>query len=114
MRRTPLFFECTSLVKRRMPRKRDVRQCRQPETLIMGIDMFSMGIAQVTLFPSRPCRHPNLYRLILMVPGLNDNNSRSLKRRMSVENHLKGSRKQVQKIPFDLRGVSLTGCGARQ
>ena len=53
------------------------------------------------------CRHPNLYRLIHMVPGLSDKNSRSLIRRMCVENHLESSRKRVQKLPFNLRGVCL-------
>ncbi len=48
-----------------------------------------------------------------MVPGLSDDNLRSLIWRMCVENHLESSRKRVEKLPFNLMGERPFGGSAR-
>ena len=48
-----------------------------------------------------------------MVPDLNDDNLRSLIKRMCVENHPESSRKRVEKLPFNLVGVCPFKSGAR-
>ena len=57
-------------------------------------------------------RHSNLYQSILMVPGLSDDNSRSLIWQTCVENHLESSRKRIKKLSLNLRGMRLIYSGA--
>ena len=76
--------------------------------LLLAFDLWCL---KATKLKEGYCRHPNLYRLILMVLDLNDDNLRSLIRRMCVKNHPESSRKRVQKLPFDLRGVRPIWCG---
>ena len=59
------------------------------------------------------CRHPNLYRSIIMVLGLNDDCSRSLLWQKCVENHLESSRKLIKILSLNLRGVRFISSGAR-
>ena len=40
-----------------------------------------------------------------MVPNLSNDNLRSFIRQMCIENHLESSKKQIEKLPFNLIGV---------
>ncbi len=66
---------------------------------------FDLRCLRATKSKKGYCSHLNLYRSIFMVPGLSDDNLRSLIWRMCVENHLENSRKQVEKLPLNLIGV---------
>ena len=59
-----------------------------------------------------PCKHTNLYRLILMVSGLSDDNLRSLIRQMCVENNPEGYKKRVREVAFNQIGMRPLECGA--
>ena len=61
---------------------------------------FDLRYLKETKSKEGDCRHSNLYRSILMVPSLSDDNLRSLIWWMWVENHLESSRKRVEKLPL--------------
>ncbi len=48
-----------------------------------------------------------------MVPGLSDDNLRSLIRQMCVENNPEGYKKRVREVAFNLIGMRPLECGAR-